>query len=72
MHAAQPRMLTIAQPTEYGTVYTIDELKQLSALAKKYNLYFRMFLKENQLNIFPFLFNFKILMVQDYLMPLHH
>jgi threonine aldolase len=44
MHAAQPRMLTIAQPTEYGTVYTIDELKQLSALAKKYNLYFRKFI----------------------------
>lgn len=41
MHAAQPRMLTIAQPTEYGTVYTIDELKRLSQLAKKYNLYFR-------------------------------
>ena len=41
MHAAQPRMLSIAQPTEYGTVYTIDELKQLSALAKKYHLYFR-------------------------------
>jgi len=41
MHAAQPRMLTIAQPTEYGTVYTIDELKKLSQLAKKYNLNFR-------------------------------
>jgi len=34
-------MLTIAQPTEYGTVYTIDEMKRLSQLAKKYNLYFR-------------------------------
>ena len=43
MHAAQPRMLTIAQPTEYGTVYTIEELKQLSQLAKKYKLYFRKF-----------------------------
>jgi threonine aldolase len=41
MHAAQPKMITIAQPTEYGTVYTIDEMKQLSQLAKKYNLYFR-------------------------------
>jgi len=41
MHAAQPKMLTVAQPTEYGTVYTIDELKKLSQLAKKYNLYFR-------------------------------
>ncbi|CAF1168590.1 unnamed protein product [Adineta ricciae] len=42
MHAAQPRMISIAQPTEYGTVYTLDELKQISALAKKYNLYFHM------------------------------
>lgn len=41
MHAAQPRMISIAQPTEYGTVYTLDELKQISSLAKKYNLYFR-------------------------------
>lgn len=41
MHAAQPKMLSVAQPTEYGTVYTLDELKQLSALAKKHNLYFR-------------------------------
>ena len=41
MHAAQPKMISIAQPTEYGTVYTVDELKQLSQLAKKYNLYFR-------------------------------
>jgi threonine aldolase len=41
MHAAQPRMISIAQPTEYGTVYTIDELKKLSQLAKKHNLYFR-------------------------------
>lgn len=70
MHAAQPRMLTIAQPTEYGTVYTIDELKQLSALAKKYNLYFRKFINKllNKFNIF----HLKISMVHDYLMQLHH
>lgn len=42
MHAAQPRMLSIAQPTEYGSVYTIDELRRLSQLAKKYNLYFHI------------------------------
>ncbi|CAF3055383.1 unnamed protein product [Rotaria socialis] len=42
MHAAQPKMITIAQPTEYGTVYTIDELKQISNLAKKHNLYFHV------------------------------
>lgn len=43
MHAAQPKMISIAQPTEYGTVYTIDELKKISALAKKYRLFFRTF-----------------------------
>ena len=47
MHSAQPRMITVAQPTEYGTVYTIEELKQLSQLAKKYNLYFRRFFFSN-------------------------
>lgn len=41
MHTAQVKMLTISQPTEYGTVYTINELKQLSNIAKKYDLYFR-------------------------------
>jgi threonine aldolase len=50
MHAAQPKMLTIAQPTEYGTVYTIEELKQLSQLAKKYNLYFRKFIYNDKIN----------------------
>lgn len=44
MHAAQPKMLSISQPTEYGTLYTIDELKQLSDLAKRHNLYFRKYL----------------------------
>lgn len=43
VHAAQPKVITIAQPTEYGTVYTIDELKEISNLAKKYNLYFRKY-----------------------------
>lgn len=54
MHAAQPRMLTVAQPTEYGTVYTIDELKRLSQLAKKYNLYFR---KANRFDLFNRIFS---------------
>jgi threonine aldolase len=38
-HASQPKVISITQPTEYGTVYTIDELKEISAFAKKNNLY---------------------------------
>lgn len=41
-HHPQAKVISISQSTEYGTVYTIDELKALSALAKKYNLYFHM------------------------------
>lgn len=41
MHQNQVKMLTISQPSEYGTVYTVSELKQLSNTAKKYGLYFR-------------------------------
>jgi threonine aldolase len=32
VHHAQPRVLSIAQPTEVGTVYTIDELRALATL----------------------------------------
>jgi len=42
MHAAQPKVISISQPTEYGTIYTFEELKQLSKLAKKHNLYIHM------------------------------
>ena len=41
MHAAQPKMLSIAQPTEYGTVYTLDELRRISTLARECRLFFR-------------------------------
>lgn len=41
-HHPQARVISISQSTEYGTVYTIDEVKALSALAKKYNLYLHM------------------------------
>lgn len=37
-HSTSPRVLSIAQPTEYGTVYTLNELKSLSYLCKKENL----------------------------------
>ncbi len=37
-HAPRPKMLSVAQSTEYGTVYTIDELKSISKFCQKYNL----------------------------------
>lgn len=39
VHYAQPKMLSLTQSTEYGTVYTIEELKAISALCKEYGLY---------------------------------
>lgn len=41
-HYSQPKILSIAQPTELGTTYTVAELIELSALCKKHNLYFHM------------------------------
>jgi threonine aldolase len=41
-HHPQVKVISISQPTEYATVYTIDELKALSAVAKKHGLYFHM------------------------------
>jgi threonine aldolase len=37
-HSTSPRVLSITQPTEMGTVYTIDELSALSKVCKKENL----------------------------------
>lgn len=41
-HSTRPKVLSIAQPTEVGTVYTIDELKALSKLCKDESLYFHV------------------------------
>jgi threonine aldolase len=41
-HHPQARAISISQPTEYATVYSIEELKALQALAKKYDLLFHM------------------------------
>ena len=41
-HHPQARVISLSQSTEYGTVYSIDELKEISAVARKYNLYFHM------------------------------
>lgn len=37
-HSTSPRVLSITQPTEIGTVYTLEELKVLSKLCKEENL----------------------------------
>ncbi|TKK70948.1 low specificity L-threonine aldolase [Ilyomonas limi] len=39
IHFPQAKVLTITQPTEYGTVYTLEEMKELVAIARKSNLY---------------------------------
>jgi len=41
-HHPQAKVISISQLTEYGTVYTAAEIKALSALAKKHNLYLHM------------------------------
>lgn len=41
-HHPQVKVISVSQSTEYGTVYSIDELKAISAIAKKHSLYFHM------------------------------
>ena len=38
-HMVMPGLVYISQPTEYGTLYSISELKQLRQVCNKYNLY---------------------------------
>jgi len=38
IHHPQPGVVSITQPTEYGTVYTLDELKAIKALCVENNL----------------------------------
>jgi threonine aldolase len=38
VHHPQPAVLSITQPTEYGTVYSISELKAISQYCKKNNM----------------------------------
>lgn len=38
IHYPKPRVLSLTQSTEWGTVYTIDELKALTGLAKRHGL----------------------------------
>jgi threonine aldolase len=37
-HFAQPRVVSLAQPTEYGTVYTLEELAAIVAVCRKHGL----------------------------------
>lgn len=41
-HHSQPRAISIAQATELGTLYTLDEIKALADLAHSYNMYLHM------------------------------
>lgn len=41
-HHPQVKVISISQASEYGTVYTIDELRAVSAVAHENNLYFHM------------------------------
>ncbi len=41
-HASQIVGISITQPTEYGTVYTLDELRELKQFADKNSLYLHM------------------------------
>ena len=38
IHYPKPKVLSIAQPTELGTVYRVDEMKAVGALARKYDM----------------------------------
>lgn len=41
-HHPQAKVISISQASEYGTVYSVKELKELSEVAKKNGLYFHM------------------------------
>jgi threonine aldolase len=42
IHFPKPRVVTITQPTELGTVYTADEVKAISATCKEHGLLLHM------------------------------
>lgn len=41
-HFSQPKMVSITQPTELGTCYTLEELKKISKFCKEHHLYLHM------------------------------
>lgn len=38
-HIPQPKLVYLSNPTELGTIYTMAELQEISAVCKEYNLY---------------------------------
>lgn len=38
-HIAQPKLVYISNPTELGTIYSLEELEEISAVCKSHNLY---------------------------------
>ncbi len=42
MHHAQPRIISISQSTEYGTVYTVEEIRGLAELAHRNGMLLHM------------------------------
>lgn len=42
IHFAQPKVISITQSTEYGTIYTIPQLKAIGELAHRHGLYFHV------------------------------
>ena len=38
-HTVQPKLVYISSPSEWGTLYTLAELEEMSAVCKKYGLY---------------------------------
>jgi threonine aldolase len=41
-HHAQPKAISITQPTELGTLYTPEEIQEITSLAKRYDLIVHM------------------------------
>lgn len=41
-HATQPKVVSISLPTEYGTIYTIKELKEIAKACKELDLLFHI------------------------------
>jgi threonine aldolase len=42
LHSPKPRVISITQATEFGTVYTLDELRSLNEFARKRSLFIHM------------------------------
>ena len=42
LHSHKPRVISLTQATELGTVYTVDEIRKISAFAKKHNMLLHM------------------------------